>query len=314
MFSKKWVFRGKLMMDCATKDKWQRVVEILEKIPRSDEDTMPLYELCPFVKKDNPSCTNCVLGILALLRVFNVVLITDGSSDEESRVKARSEAALYFLRSLAQFIRKDLVLTGDWEREGVLQEVSPIQLISSGTQLVHTMEKIRTEELSDLTPIRKVFVSQAVIKARIRGKRQSLYLVQYDAPAHQYQLIGGRRRKSERNPLTVMKREISEELAENSLVYPRDYNLLKLVSDLKINSLSPTFGAFTSYNFTVYHAVFKCPKLFLGPNDRWVSLSELIAGETIDGARISSTALRKVDALVQNGLEGLKLSLEDIQH
>lgn len=311
-------YRVTAMKDCGVPDKSERIAAILEKIPRLDEDAAPLWVLCPSGKRDDHSCTNCVLGILALLRVFDAVLITQDSSDRETRVKARSETALYFLRSLGQFIRKDLTLTSNWERKGVGQNVSPVQLISSGTQLLHIMEKIRTEEHGDLTPIRKVFVSQAVIKARVKarvkGRRKPMYLVQYDDLARQFQFIGGRRRKSEADPLTVMKREINEELPGNKLAYQEDYDLLELVSNLELTSLSPTFGAFSSYNFTIYQAVFRCPKLVLGHNDKWTTLSELTSGETKDGTPISSEIARKVDVLLPGGLEGLKLSLESVQH
>lgn len=306
-------YRVTAMKDCGVPDTSERIAAILERIPRSDEDAIPLWKLCPSSKKSDNSCTNCVLGILALLRVVDTVSVTPASSGNEARVKARSEAALYFLRSLAQFVQKDITLTGNWERKGVLQNVSPIELISSGTQLVHILEKIRTEEHGDLTPIRKVFVSQAVIKARIRGKRKPMYLVQYDGLAHQFQLVGGRKRKSDADPLTVMKREIAEELSGNNLTYPKDYDLLELSSNLELTCLSPTFGAFSSYNFTIYQAAFKCPQLVLGPNDRWVTLSELTSGKTKDGTRISSEVIRKVDALLPSGLEGLKLSLEGVQ-
>jgi 8-oxo-dGTP pyrophosphatase MutT (NUDIX family) len=251
------------------------------------------------------------MGVLTILMVFDAVSVSLTGGDV--KVKAKSETAFYFLRSLAQFVRKDMKLTSDWERRGVREDISPVEVIGSGTQLVHAMEKIRTEEHGDITSIRKVFVSQVIVKAKIKGKREPVYLVQYDAPARQFQLVGGRRRKSETDPLTVMKREIAEELSGNNLTYLEDYQLAELVSNIELTSLSPTYGAFSSYNFTIYQAVFKCPQLKLGPNDRWVTLAELTSGETKDGKCISSEVICKVDALLPGGLDGLKLSLDGVQ-
>jgi 8-oxo-dGTP pyrophosphatase MutT (NUDIX family) len=287
------------------------VAEIIERIPRSDDDALPICQLCPEAKQGDHSCVNCVLGILALLKVVDAVQVLEGGG--LPRVKASSQTAHYFLRSLAQFVKRGITLTTNWEREGLSSNVSPVQVITSGPQLLYVMEQIRTEVRGDTTPIREVAVSQAIIKARIWGKGKEVYLVQYDEKAHQYQLIGGRQRRGESDPLTVMTREIAEELHENDLQYPQDYELVPLASDLNFRVLSPTFGAFSSYHFTVYRAIFKQRQLALGQADRWVTLDELLAGQTNDGQRIHAGVAREVHKQLPGGLDGLKPSFTDTQ-
>jgi hypothetical protein len=299
------------METCVASDKSQRVADIIERIPRSDDEALSIYQLCSEAKEGDPSCANCVLGILVLLGVADAVQVLE--ERDAPRVKASSEAAHYFLRSLAQFVRRKMTLTTNWERVGVLDSVSPTQVITCGPQLLHAMEQIRTRIQENTTPIREVAVSQAIIKATVRGRSKAAYLVQYDARAHQYQLVGGRQRRGECEPLTVMIREITEELHENRLQYPKDYELIPLVTDLDVRSLSPTYGAFSAYRFTVYQALFQRKQLKLGQADRWVTLDELLGGQTKDGQRIADNIAREVDSSLPGGLDGLKASFTETQ-
>lgn len=118
------------MKACVTTDKSRKVAEIIERIPRSDDDALPIYQLCPEAQKGNHSCVNCVLSILTLLKVVDAVQVLEGG--DLPRVKASSQTAQYFLRSLAQFVKHGITLTTNWEREGVSGNVSPVQAITSG--------------------------------------------------------------------------------------------------------------------------------------------------------------------------------------
>jgi len=66
--------------------------------------------------------------------MFDAVSVTCECHEVEARFKTKSESALYFLRSLAQFVRRDMTLVGDWGRKGVRQNISPMDVIRSGTQ------------------------------------------------------------------------------------------------------------------------------------------------------------------------------------
>jgi hypothetical protein len=297
---------------CTESTRSELAADILERIPISDEEAVLLHKLCPRAIKDELACTNCILGMLTILHVFDAIVIIHAGIDGETRVKARSQTASYFLRSLATYIRHGLPIVSDWQREGVGIE-SLTRPFVSGAQLVYLMEHTRTVEYGDLAPIRRELIAKVIIKARIRGRREPAYLVQYDDKAQQFQIIGGRKRSTDVDMLTVVKREIEEELRQNHLMYPRDYELQELASDLKSNQLSPTYGAYTEYCLTTYQALIRLPQLDLGPNDRWATLSELLDCATKDGERIFEPYIRDLDRQLPGGLKGLPLSIDEVQ-
>lgn len=59
-------------------------------------------------------------------------------------------------------------------------------------------------------------------------------------------------RLTDRDSLTVMKRELAEKPPRSNLVFDRDYQLVELAEDLRFTVVSPTFGAFSDYQFTIY--------------------------------------------------------------
>jgi len=297
---------------CSEKDRSGVIATILERIPRLDEDAIVLRELCPLAK-DQPSCVGCTGTLLTLLQMFDAVTTISDNGGKEVRVKARSEAGTYFFRSLAAYVRKHMILVSNWERQRVGEDLPATQTLVSGTQFVYLMEHKRAVEYKDLSPIREEFVSHVVIKARIRGKREPVYLVQYDEQARQFQLIGGKKRSEDTNALNVMIREIDEELPLNHLQFDRDYKLQKLVSNLQHIQLSPTYGAYTKYHFNVYQATVKRRQLLLRPIDRWVTLKELLHSENNGRARRPSEYLSKLDRQLAGGLESLPLSIDEVQ-
>ena len=140
---------------CAGKDRREHVASVLESIPRSDRDAIPLRRLCPSGVKEDPLCEGCVAAVLTMLEVFDSITVVRSEPDGEARVKAKSQTALYFLRSLAAYVRGGLTLVSNWEREGVGQGISVAQVLASGARLVYLMEHRRTVEHGDLSPVRE---------------------------------------------------------------------------------------------------------------------------------------------------------------
>ena len=120
-------------------------------------------------------------------------------------------------------------------------------------------------------------------------------------------------RSTDADELTVMKREIAEELPQAHLVHGQDYETKELVRDLRLQAMSPTFGAYTEYVFTFYQAFIERSQLVLGPTDRWVTYNELSRGRTSDGQRISNGNLADLENRLPGRLEGLPLSLRLVQ-
>jgi len=301
--------------ECTQSNRHENLASMLEGIPQSNEDAVSLRGLCKLSMKSDPSCDACSDAVLGFLRLFEVIRILNKNQSEEIKVKARSEAAYYFLRSLAVYLRQGLTLATNWERRGVRKGIQPEDILSSGTQLVYLMEHRRIKELGNATPIRSERVSQVIIKARLRGRLKHVYLVQYDADAQQFQFIGGRMRPDDSDELMVMKREISEELKQNDLLYERDYELEELAKNVQVTELSPTYGAYSEYVFTFYRVFIRRQQLKLAHSDKWVTLDDLRTGETKDGQRISNDTVAYLDKHLdaRGGLKGLPLSLQKVQ-
>ena len=299
------------MNQCTGSSRPDNIATILENIPRSDSEPKALHLLCPSLKSGNSYCNACTQTVLEFLKVFAVIKISPGNDESGIKIKAKSQTALYFLRSLAAYIRQGLTLISNWgDKTMVEQSPSTSFALRSGVQLVYLMENRRTADHKETVPIRKETVSQVIIKAKIRGRSKPVYLVQYDDHARQYQLIGGRKNSADQDALAVMIREIDEELAQNHLVFKENYELRELVSDLRVKNISLSFGAYTEYHFTIYQAFIKSPQLILSPNDKWVSTAELFSGHGKKGEKISGIDyIKKLDEELPGGLENLPLSL-----
>jgi hypothetical protein len=304
-----------MMNQCSDSNRSDNIAAILENIPGSDAEPKALYLLCPSLKSDNSYCNACTRAVLEFLKVFAVITISPGNNESEIKIKAKTQTALYFLRSLAVYIRQGLTLISNWgDNVGVEGALLPNFVFRSGAQLVYLMEKRRTADHKDAVPIRKEVVSQVIIKAKIKACSKPVYLVQYDDQARQYQLIGGRKESIDKDTLAVMKREIDEELGQNHLVFNENYGLRELVSDLHVNKLSQSFGAYSEYHFTIYQAFIKSPQLILRPIDRWVTQKELFSGCDKKREKISGIDyIKKLDEGLPGGLENLPLSLAGTQ-
>lgn len=280
---------------------------VIERIPQSNQEAISV-ELLP--EQYHSQCQSCIVAVSRLLQLFDAITLFSDNNGKV-KIKAKSETATYFLRSLSRYLRQNLTLVSNWEREGIGEDLRIVDALASGAHFVYLMEYKRVSKCKDTKAIRQVELSVTPIKAKVRGKRGPLYLVQYDEKAHQFQPIGGRKRSSDSNALTVMRREIPEELAKNRLEFEKDFTLQELTR-FQGRVISRTYGAYTDYYMTVYQTLFKRSQLVLGPNDRWVTLGEIQEKRTKDGMRISSI-LCDIDRELPGGLMRLSLSLEKTQ-
>jgi 8-oxo-dGTP pyrophosphatase MutT (NUDIX family) len=159
-------------------------------------------------------------------------------------------------------------------------------------------------------PAREVWVAQALIKARVAGKAEPLYLVQRDEElTDEYRLIGGRFEPSDGDLLETMKREMLEELG---LEYVKDYTLNELIHELPVSArLSPTYGVLSSYRYRLYKAeMIRKIQLKVGDN-RWVTKRELLAGRMDSGEKIAAWHAKAIDDQLPGGLDGVALSFPE---
>lgn len=285
----------------------------MRSIPRSDRNPADFTNLISTDVREKASVLDSLIPTIELLKAVGVVETFRTENPPSMSVRASSQTAYYFLRSLAEFIESDVSIVADWKRREISRDSPHPRPFDSGAQLLYLLEQRRLEEFPAPQPIRELHVSQAIVKARLRWSRQSVFLVQYDREAQQYQVIGGRMRSTDRDAIAVMRRELAEELPENLPVKERKFELKELAADLEHVGLSPTFGAYTKYMFTFFHVKFDAFELQLGENDRWVTIKEIKAGKTRDGKRIANEVAIKLDRELLHGLDGLGLSLERSQ-
>lgn len=159
-------------------------------------------------------------------------------------------------------------------------------------------------------PVREVWVAQVLIKARVAGKAEPVYLVQRDEElTDEYRLVGGRFEPGDGDLLETMKREMLEELG---LEYEKDYALDELVHELAVSArLSPTYGVLSSYRYCLYKAEM-IGKIHLKVGDnRWVTKRELLAGRMDSGEKIAAWHAKAIDDQLPGGLDGIALSFPE---
>ncbi|MBN2100444.1 ATP-binding protein [Candidatus Dojkabacteria bacterium] len=259
-----------------------KIADFLENVPISTEQPVSSSSIGKDLKGET------LHSVIVFLQLFNCVEIkSKGKKAGEWKVKSVSPTADYFLRSLARYIRKENSLISSWAKLGTTDEKGSI--FDWGTKYLAEMEKRRTVKFSDKYPTRLVSVSQAIIKARVKGYEEPLFLVQLDEKIDQYQFIGGRKIGSDKDLKATIERELSEELYKNDMVKKHNYTLEPLAENMRHYEISPTFGAFTEYTFSIYQIMFAEEDIKLGGGDIWVSAKELEAEQSYDGKHIRLT-------------------------
>jgi 8-oxo-dGTP pyrophosphatase MutT (NUDIX family) len=245
------------------------------------------------------------LAALRMPLIFGALLCTVDPASNGLLVRAATDVARYFLKSLSIYLRYGLTLIEDWDHREDSARADSVALL--GADFVYAMEQRRVFRYGIVQPIRFESPSQVVIKAYCSLRRKPVYLVQYDRFAQQYQLIGGRSRDGE-TPIATIEREIGEELSGNDLRPGRDYRLEFIERNLVVTQLSRTVGAFTQYHFSIFKAQFERP-IKLGDGDRWVTEEELFLGKLDDGSRMPwNDHLARVANALPRGLDSLPYS------
>jgi 8-oxo-dGTP pyrophosphatase MutT (NUDIX family) len=249
--------------------------------------------------------------VLVLLDLFGVLKSHDGAFQTLEQIPT------YFLQSLNWYFKHNAHLLQNWTRSGVSTDVSANSLFEMAPHFLKAMElrrlRISKEDDCEATPSRIQQVVFTLIKGQIEKK--DFYLHEWDRRAGQYQLIGGRVEPGE-SLITAARREVVEELdieGKQDLEYERDFSLkLLLETDRAIQwmGISPTYGALTQYYFWVCSAQFNISELKLKDNNRWLSIDEMLAGETRTGKKVGDAHVyRLMDAQIKGGLRNVPISI-----
>jgi hypothetical protein len=286
---------------------------ILEAIPSVAESPRTVAEICAQAGCPDPECIEKCHSILAILALFDAVASTQSSIPGEHVYRATAFTSSLFLRSLAAYSRAGRPIVSNWERLGIKQGLCDVHEFLSGPQFLYMIENQRTAADSNSPPIRTTIVVKALIRAGTQKGFAPSYLMQFDPNARQFQLIGGHKRSDDKDVQTAMIREVEEELNRNSLHHPKDFDLQE-VTTLTQREISSTYGALTEYQLHYFSIVFRHPRqLALGPNDRWVSEAEVLAGQTNDGVKINESAFDQVVKNLPQGGAQLPVSLQQVQ-
>ncbi len=259
--------------------------EFIQNIPTTTEGFKEVSEVSKHLHIDVATM------LISFLQFFNSIKLNKiGSDPRHWKLKARSEIAGYFHQSLAKYIGKlglGYALISSWEKLGFNNQ--QISVFDWGSQFLFQMETNRVKKLGDTTPTRFVSVGQVIIKANVDGYKEPLYLVQLDEKINKYQLIGGRSKTTDKDIVHTVKRELREELYKNSFLKEEKFQLVPLTVGRKHYEVSPTYGAYTEYTFSLYQLTFDNFDIKLGGGDCWVTLEELNGAKANDGLDIRLT-------------------------
>ncbi len=262
----------------------------LRAIPQSRYEPRPLHEL--------PAEEVIGQGVAALLETWGAVELSDAG------IRAASQPAYYFLHSLAAWVEADGHVIEDWSEQ---HGARPGEGLQHGTSLVFLLEQERLRRFPDAPAIRFTAVAEILI---VRPGEPRQFLVQWDDRAGQYQVIGGRQKDDQdwQEPIEQTAiRELEEELDYQVHHKAGDFSLAFLAAFEGGKRLSPSFGALTSYQFTFFQAL-NLPPIRLGPDDRWVTRAELLAGQTADGRPVRGNHIRPLEEAMGKTIDELPSS------
>lgn len=262
----------------------QQIANFLRQIPQSNQDAIAIDNVVHNLN------INIAYGYALMLQTIGIVQL-----DDSYHIKASSQTAKYMLESLASYVENDKQWIDDWKTRGVHRQSTGV--LQNGATLLHELDARRLTLLDDPKPSRIEEVVQVIIKRTNASTGVPEILMQYDANANQYQMIGGRCSPNDATKQVSIIREIDEEIS-NTLVFGTDYQLSLLISDLVVDAtLSRTFGALTEYHFTVYHMTNLSQEITLQSEDAWIPLSDVLADQTSE-----KTLYQTMDEQINGGL------------
>ena len=290
------------------------VARILTSIPTHEEHPQSVAQIATTVAEglDAPSLEHVVITtttVVVLLTAFDVL------SGREGRYRCRGEMPGYFMRSFAWFIATGRPLVNHWERPGVGDDITIKSLLDAAPYLLKIAEDKRLRLAGpDVEPTRTRRLACVLVKTVVDGR--SHFLFEWDREAAQFQLIGGHIGADE-EPRTAAAQEIIEEMVVEPgrrLEHGPDFDItpLDLVRPLplKWTGVSRTVGALTRYESWAFGAHLKMGQLRLGERYQWLSIDEMLTGETRSGRRTGDPRLHEIiDESLDGGLEAVPLSI-----
>jgi hypothetical protein len=292
------------------------VVSVLRGIPGHRDSPKTVGEIARSIGSEHATVAShdlemIVAALIVVLDTFGVV------SSDRSRYKLRGPIGMYFLYSLAWYVASGSALVDNWTRTGVREEMATAQLLDTAPHLLKLMDDKRLRlGGAGVEPRRRQQVAFTLVKTRHDGK--SYFLFEWDRPAAQYQLIGGHFESGD-DARTAALQEFAEEMDVANgrpVVQGRDFELM---DDLEWSDPQPirwvgvsrTVGALTEYEVYLYRAQMLIEQVELAEHHRWLTIDEMLTGETASGRRTGDPELfRLINAGLVGGFERVPVSLD----
>lgn len=229
-------------------------------------------------------------GAIDVLALLGLVTCDGG------RVTPSGKVAEMVLDSLRAHLRDGLTAGLDWED---LDAPAP-----RGVDILRAIEGARMGRAGHPAPARVVQAAQSIIKGRRGG--EDLYLMQFDAHAHRYQPIGGKREPYETSLAETLRREMAEELGLPATPGPELVRLTPVGNGWDETTLSATYGVLTQYSFAFFHAAEIHFELRIDGDTHWLTRTEIAAARAGNGRAISTIYQQ---ALGLDALDALPVSV-----
>jgi hypothetical protein len=285
-----------------------RVASFLRSIPPADGKPATIAELCSEASVPEDSAAGFSDAMLAILRTFRVIAVIGEGQGHDVHVRAGSKAAHYFLRSLAEYVDRDLPVLHGWDQSRVFKSPYNGSQVLAGAQFVYLLEERRAELDREAPALENIDVAQVIIKER-SGGTEVRYLTLFDAHARQYQLPGGQRRSVDASLHDTAVRELQADLPTFTFDPERD-QLVEL-ERIRVNQLTRISGVITGYDLTFYLFKTERRQLPAPPNARWVTTRDLLTSDAaVHGHPLNMLGLRELAKRTPGGLDTLAASLK----
>jgi hypothetical protein len=223
-------------------------------------------------------------GLLTFLELFNA---TNTRADGKDKIiKVKPGYANDFLKSLVHYLKEEFTLIANWKALQTTDELLQEDILSWGSLFLRAMEKRRVSQSTTKQPLAEVNITLFVIKAKVEGYKNPMYLCQFNTKILRYQMIGGYKKVGEDDRRTI-RRLLIKELPFNKIQTNR-YKVKPIEKNVRHYEIARKTNIYTKYNFSFYHVLFNFPFLKPGHSDRWIGLDEFINEMTVDGIPLLS--------------------------
>jgi hypothetical protein len=214
---------------------------------------------------------------LILLNLFSII------EEERDQLKISNQTAKNFALSLRTYILEDLKLISNWE---IHPSSSGENIFESGVRFLKAIEDRRVHKLGSKTHLREVKNISLVIKARLEGLKDPVYLFQFDPESLMLKPIGGQVDQSQ-SIEDQIQTLVKKELGLNNLT-TKNYSFREISSPVDVFKVSNHQGIYTKHQILFYFLDLGISNLKLSSLDRWIHLKDLMQYETNDGVEVLS--------------------------